>query len=353
MVAQTPRIVEFSPFEEIGFYDFLFLRECTLKAMQKNLRTEPAMPEQMPSRQSLVGIFHHKVMEYVFKVSSLLELESAIELEISATQKITDSWRHLSRSGSVSGWDEINTSATLAHRLYRDVQSSSISGKLGLEAKLRSSDGKLVGRPDFFYIAQSKAILRELKSSSLRDEERQVREEYLEQIQFYALLLFDSFRVSYVDATLESSRGEHISFTFSPQDIEPIRTVALASIEDANRRIVGTKFAQDLATPAASACRGCEKRLICEVFKKSQLSLGLDGDAFVLEGFVDGVTQKSGGQAIEISLTEEFNGTRQSLTLPTIGGEGVIPGKRYLFSDLVYQTGKFRWSERTRVFASE
>lgn len=353
MFAHIPRVLGFSPFKEVGFYDFLFLRECTLKAMQKNLITEPAFPEQVPSRHSLVGLFHHRVMELVFKVTTLTALEVAIEEEISTTQKIVDSWRHLRRSGSVSGWDEINTSATLARRLYMDVQSISASGSLGLEKKLRSLDGKLVGRPDFFYIAQAKAVLRELKSSSLRNDERQVREEYLKQIQFYALLIFDSFPVSVVEAALESSRGEHISFTFERQDIEPIRSAALASIERANLRISSAKAVEDLATPSTSACRDCQKRPVCELFKKRQLSLGLDGDVFVLEGLVAGIVRKADGKTLEISLKEEFSGESYILTLPALDGDGFDLGKRYLFSDLAYHAGKFRWSERTRVFACD
>lgn len=238
-------------------------------------------------------------------------------------------------------------------RFYRNLQKKSLSGKLGLETKLKSSDGKLIGRPDYFYISGTRAVLRELKSSSLRNNDKQIRDDYLDQIKFYALLLFESFPIETVDATLESSRGEHLEYSFSFSDVEPIKSLALNALNKANTTISKVKVASDLATPSSTACRSCEKRIICDAFKRVQHSLGIEGDAFVLEGKVEGLNRKINGKVFEVSIKEEISGNRYSLVLPEAEGSEIAIGKQYLFSDLVFQGGRFRWSEHARVFACD
>ncbi len=349
---KCPSISSFSEFKDLGFYDFLNLRACILKAMNSNLKLTSSMPESLPSRQSIVGLFHHDVMEMIFESQSLKDLEDKVEARIRLLQEQVDRWTHLKRSGAVSGWDEVNSSCLMVYRTFEGHTSHSRDLKTGVEIKLCSQDGMLKGRPDFFVVERDQAFLKELKSSDLRSASGDLRAEYLEQLLFYSALLFDSFKIKSVVAVLESVKGETYTMTITPQQAVEFKSKVVKALAAANKTISSTKDVDELAIPSLDSCQYCDKRILCARFKRQQFSLGLKADDFVLDGTLIGNAPSSSGKSNEVTVEDLFSNHRRSFLVPSEIASSLIIGARYLFSNLYERTGNLRWSDSSRIFAA-
>lgn len=351
---KVPSVISWAKFESIGFYDFIALQACIAKAMSKNIHLSESLPPDLPTRASLVGIFHHKIMELVVTSGTERELLDSIEIEIQQLQEIVSSSPHLKRSGSVSGWDEVNASATLAiAAFYESSVSAKESARTWIEKTLYSSDKQLVGRPDFFTIDGKNATLREFKSGSIRDTNGQIKVEYLEQIKFYSLLLFDTLGIESVNAILESVRGDSYRCTIKNQDIEQLRRRILSVLAEANSQIVGSSEFGNLTRTSAEACTNCNKKIVCGAFKRDQASMVLPSGVSIFAGQVSLITSKVEERIVDVLFQEEITQSQYLIQIPAELAQDIEVGKSYVISDIARKGETIRWTERSRVFLSD
>lgn len=342
-------MVGFSVYTEVGFYNYLALKECILKGMNKNLSTSSPLPSDPPSKSALLGQFHHKVMELVSKCVTRTDLVEAIEVAISNLQLEVDHWPHL-KAGSVSGWDEVNYYAIAAQKSFLKKDPNNNVTVLGSERTLYSFDKLLLGRPDHFTIADGNAKLKELKTSSLNDDENKIREEYVEQILFYSVLLFDNYKVSTVYASLESPRSEKYEREISKDQAESFRKIVTDKIYSANKLIKSAGNVDQLAKPSKAACETCQKKYICNPFKADQLNLNLEKDNYVLEGEIKTITNDDSQKISVIVVLDKYKGGTQKIVVPTNYVEELKVGDKCFFSHLTLQGGELRWGNKSRIF---
>lgn len=347
---KLPTIKNWSAFDSVGLYDLLALDQCIFKAMGKNLVLSQEMLPDLPTRASLVGLFHHKSMELVFDYETTSELEASIEAEIVKLQKIVDGWPHLKRTGSVSGWNEVNVSAAMAVRTFLEIQGAPrTDSQVNVEEKLKSRDKTLVGKPDFFLISGRTALLKELKSSDIRDTDGKIRDEYDKQVKFYSLLLYDNYAIDIVNVSLESSRGEFYQTTVTKAQVDETREWASKIINSANAIIAKAKALDQLTIVSGENCSTCKKRSLCGPFKQHQSSIELSYDSYLIEGRVENILGLQNKSA-EVHISDLYSNSPKSLIIPAEAARELAVGKSYVFADLALQGSKTRWAEKSRIF---
>src|ERR1700730_18210887 len=183
---RTPTIVAVGPMRSITFSQWVSLNRCKLKAALRSAVIAGNLPEPLPTRPALVGLFHHRAMELAVQSASPVTLRDSLEAEIADLQLIVSYSPHLRRLGSVSGWDEVNRSVVLAQERVTANRGLANGAAAAAETSLQSASGLLEGRPDFFSANGSVGLLREYKSGRIRDEKGELLADYRSQALFYS-----------------------------------------------------------------------------------------------------------------------------------------------------------------------
>lgn len=325
MSEPLPRVVSFEPFLNVGFYRLMSLRQCIFKAMSTNLSLICPLPEEPPTRATLVGRFHHRVMNFASYCTSVEELEFNIENQIVELQKEVDVYLTARRLGSVSGWPEVNRSATASLKWFGDRTPSAQGIDVSSELELRSRSNLFTGRADYVRRMKKSAELIDFKSSSLVDAAGKPKKEYLDQLFFYSSLLFDQYELDEIYCTLRSLSAEAFSWTVSREEGARFLEVATNDLKIANRRVESAAVIEDLESPSTAACTYCNKKPICLGFQREQYNLGLLGADFVVSGRVESMKVDSGIQC-GIEVREVGSLVKRELRIPLTKIENIKVG---------------------------
>ena len=290
-------------------------------------------------------------MELAQSVASVTKLDEQIEAEIQKIQVTVNQLPHLRKMGAVSGWDEINKSATLARR------SASIRGAgnqvevRSVEQQLQSAQGFLVGRPDYFSVSGNNALLLEYKSGAIRESDGQPLSTYLDQLTFYAVLIFDNFAVDHVVARLESLFGDFFECVIQRQEAKEFAAHVAGAINELN---AGTRQGwelNELARPSKEGCSFCEARVICPAFKREQDGLDLNGEQFLIEGFVTDLVQNAVAAVTKVTIADDYRKSTVTITMPTGAVMDVTAHRRNVFVNLRRHGAALAWGHTSRVLS--
>jgi hypothetical protein len=217
-------------------------------------------------------------------------------------------------------------------------------GILRVEKELKSKDGRLVGRPDFFRISGAGATVREYKTGGIRNDKGGICADYLDQVTLYAALIFDNFDVQTVEASLESLDGDRHETTIDRKAARDFSERVGETLATANELARSARSLADLARPSANACSYCQSRTLCTSFKGRQDGLGLKGDQFLTEGTAESISARPGNNGlIAISLNDEFRNATIKLSLPTSVATEMSAGHRYQFLNLQRRGTSLEW----------
>lgn len=350
MIYRLPKILGVGRWECVTYSELIDLQKCLLRGSASRLLLSAPLPAPMPTRATIVGTFHHRAMEAAGYGLGPEQLEEKLEEMIVTAQKEASASRHLRRLGPVSNWDEINRSFTSAVRWSRMRREGKSFDTMRVEQPLTSSDGMLVGKPDRYAIGEDQAVLIEFKTSSLRDAEGDVREEYLTQLNFYAALLIDNYPVKQVVARLESTTGEEFSAAIGQDEATKFAAGVKDLLSDANKRIATLRSAADLASPTTLACNYCRLRVLCSAFVSRQKEMNLQpGQAVLIATLQSRGSHDEGGAVAHLAL-DEGNRTIQ-LAAPGDLVSDMQLQRRYAFANLDFAGASFRWTEMTQVFS--
>lgn len=348
----VPVISKISPFNIVGFYNFLYLHECILKGMKNNISLIGKFPDDLPSRFTLIGRFHHSVMEAVYNAISIDDLQNTIENNISNLQIDVDQYQHFKKCGSVSGWDEINRSAIYAmNEFNKRTRKNDIN--IFMERNLYSHNNFIKGRPDLFYIEGDSAYLKEFKSGSIREEDNTIRLEYINQIKFYAILLFDTYSIDYVKASLESMHGDFFSINITREESILYGEMVKGIIENANAQISSSLDVSDLATPSNLACKTCQMKIVCNKFIKEQYQLDLQNDEYILSGVVLSSNLIGSDKVLNISVCTNDTKKVFHLNIPAYYNDKINVNDNYLILNLKYHNQVFAWTGKSRIYLND
>ncbi len=282
----TPILEDISKFDSVGFYDFYRAKRCILKGSRKNLVLSSELPNEPVNAQTLLGLFYHDAMELCGKVKSLDILKDSIESLITDYSAKSNSVPSLKKLGLFGNWRETNITARRVFDSFRRKSSDSHS-KANAESLLQSLCGRFVGRPDLIVTSRKIANLIEFKSNDLRESSGHLKDEYREQLLFYAFLLYQNFEIHNVQSTIESVSGDKIEFEIS---LEAANQYYLESVERINQINELLKAASEksnlkkISNVTEDNCQYCEKRVVCHAFLERQFDFQFESDAYIIQG---------------------------------------------------------------------
>jgi hypothetical protein len=353
MLQRLPKIIGWSEFRALGFYDFYSLDQCLLKAMpfSKTLQIDISFPPTPPTKTILVGQFYHRLNELLSVKKTKSDFLDAAEVEIDSLQKQVNQWPQHSKLGSVSGWKEVNLAVIKTVKFYSESKpKTNVDRVLGVEKTLSSKNGYFSGRPDFFIILGDIAILKEYKSSSIWNEKGEVRQEYLEQLRFYSMLLFDNFKIQSVSASLISLNGSEYDVNFERAPIEEYLDLATNKVVEANGILKKSRHSRQLAKPSKDSCQYCIKRSICSKFKVTQFEIGLTTDEFVIDGNITEIITANATSTICVK-NSQFS-KEMTIIIPVKYSTDLSIGENVCFTDLSFHRFELRWSNKSRIFST-
>jgi hypothetical protein len=357
-VLRLPRIVGVDELRKVSFYDYQALTQCRLKGCLRHLRLVGSLPSAIPSKHALLGRFHHELMRHAVTISSCHELEQQIEIEVRALQEEVARWPHLRGSGAVSGWERVNASSVVAMSTFAARRRGTGSAMVGAECTLHSADGMRSGRLDYYEIVGDTARLKEYKAGDIREHSGEVIEAHQQQLLFYAGLLFDRYRIERVLAQLQSLNGDQAEREINLAGARDFSQRVIGAIVAANEQVRSIQSTDELAHPSALACQDCELRPLCGAYKRTQLTLGLVGEHYVLEARVIKHVHSASGRLVELALEEPTTtgGSRthtRGINVPAESAAGVSEGMIIVLSDLRPHAGTLCWGKQSRIFLLE
>jgi len=347
-----PKISSIEPIAKIGFYSFYNSCRCILKGCNDNLVLDQPLFSEQVTRASLIGRFYHEIMEEISRIDCVEKFKDHIEICIRKYQLEVGCNPHFRTSGGFGGWREVNVAASRAIERFRTKGNGIFfSEEMGIEQTLISNNGRFVGRPDFFAIKNNECRLSELKSSSIREENGKLKDEYSRQILFYSFILFHNFQIQSVRALLESMLGDSETLIISKEEAEDYYKECCEKLVMINERISSTQIQQieRLTNPSKSECTYCIKNIICPAFKSKQLSLKLDGAHFIVSGILKNNNQKA-PHANYVEIFDEYLGGNLKIKMSKSRSSKLELNQKYLISELQHQEGQFTESQLTQVY---
>lgn len=346
-----PTIQQVAELRSVSFYRLLNLTTCILSGVGPDLKLSGSLPQLAPSKVALIGRAHHLFMELASTAQSLDELEEQIEAHIEATQADADLWPGLRRAGSVGGWDKINESARLAIRRFRNRGNCLVVSSRQNEKELQSTDGMMRGRPDAFVIEGGVGYLIEYKSSDSCSN-TELPEQFEQQLQFYAILLFDSYSLDSVKGSVEFLDGVTIDRVFTRETIRSFRENIINKIAEVNMLIRGAKTAEQLASPSCEACVQCGIRLICTAFKKAQQTIRQAAAPLQIDIQVTGMAPLDSSRSVVVG-SDCFTDTKWRLSLPEPIAKELCLGRTYVLADMAGSYVRPQWLDGSTVYSYE
>jgi PD-(D/E)XK nuclease superfamily len=350
-VPRVPTVLLARTITRVTFYQWLALERCAFKGLLAFLELDGSLPDPIPTRASLVGTFYHRAMEVAVTAKTEAEVEQILESEINKLQSTVSRWPHLRRAGSVSGWDEINNAFTLATQMASNRHTVGSVDSVLVEKELCSTNGVLIGRPDYFLVARDRAKLLEYKSSKIRDECGGPSEDHINQLRFYSALIVDSYDVVQIDARIESLSGDSYEVVITRKEAKEFAARVAATIEVVNRSAAQDREFTHLTKPSNENCAFCESRILCAPFKREQDRIGLEGENFVLEGVIKKCDLDSALNIAAVTVADDYRKALVTLMVPTSGCEKIGVGLRTLIVNLRRHGGELAWGHTSRVLS--
>jgi PD-(D/E)XK nuclease superfamily len=350
-VPRVPNVILARTITRVTFYQWLALERCTFKGLLGFLELDGSLPDPIPTRASLVGTFYHRAMEVALTAKTAAEVEQILEAEINKLQSTVSRWPHLRRAGSVSGWDEINNSFTLATQMASNSHAVGSVDSVLVEKELCSANGLLIGRPDYFSVARDRAKLLEYKSSKIRDAHGDPSEDHMNQLRFYSALIVDRHDVVQIDARIESLSGDSYETVITRKEAKEFAARVAATIGVVNKRAAEDRDFKHLAKPSNENCAFCESRILCVPFKREQDRIDLEGENFVLEGVIKECDLDLALNIAAVTVADDYRKAQVTLMVPTSGCENIGVGLRTIFVNLRRHGGELAWGHTSRVLS--
>lgn len=333
MINNYPVIRSISDLGTVGFYEFKRASVCPFGGISESKHLESGyLPEPTPNKQLIIGNLYHELMDEAKKASSKQKLvELANELFVKYQGKYSQFIKKM-KLGSIKSWSEIGKALSAALILAGNNHEVA-SNKLGL---LVSKNNRFKGVPDKYTVINTEANIVEYKSASIFVDGK-VKDEYLEQVKFYSLLIRENFPdVMVFKARLISLSGESYELEFDIDKIDKYGTEIDRVYNEISNNLSGKNFNFE-------SCINCAKKSICSVFLTESKEYNSHRAVFVLNGSLSLINHESSsceahvdGMVIKFTNTEFVDSLRID--------------KEYTFYNLFKSKGKYFFTENSGIY---
>ena len=276
------KIEDFVPIKELSYWRFIRLRSCLLSGSFQNFSESKLANKKTKGRAQLIGDVFHDVMERINEISKRTDQISGSEIRSIFNQALNNVKKQSVKSslghfGDPSQWPEII-------QIYKSISdfaarcknfNSARPKEVHSEVKLSSRDGLLFGVIDAFFVFSNGIELVDYKSGRMIDDEYFPKEEYANQLLFYAYLIHENYGVYPHSLTLLGKDFDSVS-------IEPSfeRSVSLANemrqvLSHYNDSVSCQAPIRSFSNPTIENCLYCEAKPLCSPFWDHARELGL------------------------------------------------------------------------------
>jgi PD-(D/E)XK nuclease superfamily len=330
-----PRSFVVNQFDRVSPSRYTSMKSCLLSEVFTASKNEPLLP---PSPFAKLGSVIHK----------LLRAAGSGKLNVTVKENLDAAWREmisnseetmiasaltrhlvpLSRSVpdlEVRKFRTFRKAFEIGNDVFRRGTSTYVktSESKGTEVWIESRDGRLGGYIDCVTITNEGVILSEYKTGAVldyrtRNDTREVKQSYEEQLKLYAYLYHDKFGVWPFRLEIVPLQRSPIEVLFEHKDAERLFEEATTYLLVANERIKKVKEGKaalpDLASPGPKHCRFCLFRPACSAYWIARRVEPDEKWPIDVRGYVKQVISLRNGK-ICVTLSETSNPESTVLTI--------------------------------------
>lgn len=276
---EIPKIPQCKPIDHISPSLATDLEQCMYKAGQK--RTSQYRRFFEKSSSAYLGMISHRVINRAFTGEGLKNLndeslkETAEKIWDEEIQKLLSKNDNIEK-GEVSNWPKYGMKKARTIKKAKKILEKSIQKRsqfskenlIKIEENIKDESGKIRGRPDRFYKVNSKLVVEEFKSGSIKDENGMVLERFKKQILIYCWLVEKEVNQWPDLARIQTLEGSSYQQKPIKKEAEKVVQRVLNILEEYNKKLnkIGKRTGNqinDLATPSTEACKWCRIRAWC------------------------------------------------------------------------------------------
>jgi len=146
-------------------------------------------------------------------------------------------------------------------------QTGAATSRKGIEAKISSGDGLIVGRLDRYRWEDGLLVVTDIKTGKTSNQNGKLNRELTMQLMLYAYLLHERFGQWPKSLKIITLRGETIEVPFSPDEAENLAAQMKQRLIETDKSIgeviEGKRLTNTLASPSPEVCRFCRYRPSC------------------------------------------------------------------------------------------
>jgi hypothetical protein len=298
------------PIKTLSYWRFTRLKKCWLSGAYPASVQTSVNYHLANTRSQILGKIFHSQMETMHDLLSQgcpsgPEFRTAFNNVIDrvAAEVATDpSSRHL---GDIRLWPELAEIYKSLSRMVERRRNAPHSGNVQVhsEEMLYSKDKQLSGQLDAFFTDENGIDLVDYKSGAITDGD-QPKEDYVNQLYFYAYLLSENYGIYPRSLTLTGKNLESLKVDTSEERSEELAGEMRSLLAEYNSTISQPYSLDKLTNPSSSNCLFCDAKLVCRKFWEAADSMELPQWAHAVIGVQTSVMERSkrGGCTLDLDI---------------------------------------------------
>lgn len=278
------------PIKALSYWRFTKLRHCQLRGAFPGSVVGPELPAPAAGRPQALGTLYHKLMEGFHNLAksgrlSGSDLRSDFNAIVEAQAlKISQdpALRHL---GDPRQWRELTPIyRALSDMLARRTAARGASGiEVHTEDRIFARDGLLFGDLDAYFLRPEGIDLVDYKSGRM-DDEGILKEDYVNQLYFYAYLIEQKHGIYPRSVTLVGKDQSAISIPAAPDKSYALADEMRSVLFSYNQKVAKERDVEKFAFPNSRNCAYCDAKPVCNAFWKALHSLETSSYCHVTQG---------------------------------------------------------------------
>jgi hypothetical protein len=279
MIPHIPRLKKPIEIGTLGFYEFSRSLSCLGKGLAfVKLFSGNEQVDQRVNKQQIIGNIFHDLIDKARELNDKKKLIDFASNLIKEQEEKHSQFLKDNKLGSIKSWSDVTRGIQISFNYLRNGESiiDSVEKKLN---KLVTRDNRFKGVPDYYFISNETATIVEYKSTSiLRD--NKPRDEYIDQLKFYCVLIHDVFpQCENFSCILESLNGGRFKVNYSSREIEEHALFLDKKYKDFSKNVQNTK----MFSFSEESCEYCDKKSLCDQYLDKCADIKSNKDIYVLE----------------------------------------------------------------------
>lgn len=258
------------PLPALSYWRYTKLKNCLASGAKYSHSDKLRRPRPNSSRSLLFGKFFHEQMETFHSLLkdehlSKEKLRTRFKLVLQRFEDEAKGTNAAKNLVNISSWPEVTELYRKLSRLLNDhiSRTANRSWQTHSEETLFSRDKLLTGQLDAYFIDESEAEVVDYKSGLINDGDRP-REDYINQLYFYAYLISETHNLYPRKLLLIDKNLESLEIQGSPALSEALAIDMKNTLAIYNAQL--NSFEKATKTPSSNACVHCELKVNCDSY---------------------------------------------------------------------------------------